>query len=94
MALLEKEISIRETALYLTAKEVDADFELQKEMALWDKACSGDGLETEKDSDLDQEEKDILIAFEEGKLEPIPNSKTEVTRLTRIFKAAENKTSR
>jgi predicted DNA binding CopG/RHH family protein len=43
---------------------------------------------------LDQEEQDILSAFEKGDLQPIPHSKTEVTRLTRIFKAAGNKTNR
>ncbi len=43
---------------------------------------------------LDQEEQDILNAFEEGKLEPIPNSQAEVARLTSLFKAAGNKTSR
>ena len=32
-SLLEKEISIREAALYLTAKEVEEDTELRKEMA-------------------------------------------------------------
>ena len=42
---------------------------------------------------LDQEEKDILSAFENGDLQPIPNSKMEVTRLTKIFKAAGNKTN-
>jgi len=120
-ALLEKEISIREKALYLTAKEVEEDTELKQEMALWEDACVGDGLdnmddyylssevlertrkgqekiysseEIRKNLELDKEEQDILSAFETGKLEPIPNSKKEVTRLTRIFKAAENKTSR
>jgi len=43
---------------------------------------------------LDQEEQDILNAFEEGKLEPILNSKAEVARLTSLFKTAGNKTSR
>ena len=43
---------------------------------------------------LDQEEKDILSAFENGDLQPIPHGKTEVTRLTKIFKAAGNKTNR
>ncbi len=43
---------------------------------------------------LDQEEQDILSAFENGDLKPIPHSKTEVTRLTKIFKAAGNKTNR
>lgn len=79
-SLLEKEISIRETALYLTAKEVEEDTELRKEMALWEDSCVGDGL--------DEEEQDILSAFETGKLKTILHSKTEVTRLTRIFKAA------
>ena len=43
---------------------------------------------------LDQEEQDILNAFEAGALQPIPNSQEEVARLTHLFKAAGNKTSR
>mgnify|MGYP003425400062 CR=1 FL=1 len=81
-SLLEKEISIREAALYLTAKEVEEDTELRKEMALWEDSCVGDGL--------DEEEQDILSAFEAEELKPIPNSQTEVIRLTKIFKATGN----
>jgi len=47
-----------------------------------------------KKHQLDQEEQDLLNAFEAGKLEPIPNSAAEVARLTQIFKASGNKTSR
>ncbi|MCX7124011.1 MAG: antitoxin [Gammaproteobacteria bacterium] len=43
---------------------------------------------------LDQEEQGILSAFEAGELQPIPNSQAEVTRLTKLFKAAGNKTNR
>ena len=43
---------------------------------------------------LDQEEQGILNAFEAGKLQAIPHSQEEVTRLTQLFKTASNKTSR
>ncbi len=43
---------------------------------------------------LDQEEQYILSAFENGDLQPIPHSKTEITRLTKIFKVAGNKKNR
>lgn len=52
-------------------------------MALWEDACVGDGL--------DEEEQNILSAFEAEELKPIPNSQTEVIRLTKIFKATGNK---
>jgi predicted DNA binding CopG/RHH family protein len=43
---------------------------------------------------LDQEEQDLLQAFEEGTLQPLQNSQAEVARLTRIFKTSGNKTNR
>lgn len=43
---------------------------------------------------LDPEEQGILDAFENGELQPVPNSEKEVARLTNLFKAAGKKTSR
>lgn len=47
-----------------------------------------------KKINLDAEEQAILTAFEQGDLQPIPNSQAEVARLTKVFKAAGNKTNR
>ena len=39
---------------------------------------------------LDREEQKIIAAFEKGHLKPIANSKKEVARLTKVFKAARS----
>lgn len=44
-ALFEKEISAREQALYLCAKELEDSKGLTEEMAVWDHDFGGDGLE-------------------------------------------------
>jgi len=41
--------------------------------------------------ELDEEEKEILKAFEAGKLKPVPNAKKEIARFTAYAKAALNK---
>lgn len=43
--LFEKEISAREQALYLCAKELEESKGLRDEMAVWDNEFGGDGLE-------------------------------------------------
>ncbi len=43
--LFEKEISSREQALYLCAKELEDSKGLRDEMAVWDDTFGGDGLE-------------------------------------------------
>ncbi|HEX4044584.1 MAG TPA: hypothetical protein VHZ76_02840 [Gammaproteobacteria bacterium] len=46
-AFLEKEISARETKLYLCAKELEESSGLKNEMAIWDDAFGQDGLEND-----------------------------------------------
>ena len=47
-----------------------------------------------KKSNLNLEEQAILTAFENGELAPIKDSQAEVKRITKIFKAAGNKSKR
>ncbi len=42
--LLEKEISVREKKLYLCAKELEENYEVNKDITEWDKEFGQDGL--------------------------------------------------